>query len=69
MDGEEVKEMKKWTYFQLSDYKSMTYGELAELVKDAASGLVETGHNKDTIFNIYASTSVHWQVMANGESD
>lgn len=68
VDGEEVKEMKKWTFFEMSDYHSMTYAELGALVKAAGSALVETGHNKKTIFNIYASTSVHWQVMANGES-
>lgn len=68
VSGEEVKETKKWSYFELSDYHYMTYSELAALVKDAGSALVETGHSKDTIFNIYASTSVHWQVMANGMS-
>lgn len=68
VSGEEVKETKKWSYFELSDYHYMTYAELAELVKNAGSALVETGHSKTTIFNIYASTSVHWQVMANGES-
>lgn len=53
----------------MGDYKYITYGELASIVKDAASALVETGHLKKTIFNIYASTGVHWQVMANGELD
>jgi len=66
--GKEVKEKKNWQYFELSDYKYMTYNELAKVVKDAASALVETGHSKDTMFNIFASTSVHWQVMANGTS-
>lgn len=60
-------ETKKWSYFELGDYQYMTYSELAALVKDAGSALVETGHSKDTIFNIYASTSVHWQVLANGK--
>ncbi|GAA5990281.1 hypothetical protein JCM5350_002077 [Sporobolomyces pararoseus] len=63
--GKEVKEKKNWSYFELSDYKYMTYNELAKVVKDAASALRETGHSKDTMFNIFASTSVHWQVMAN----
>ncbi|GAA5902462.1 uncharacterized protein JCM6883_001417 [Sporobolomyces salmoneus] len=63
--GKEVKEKKNWQYFELSDYKYLSYKELAEIVKQAASALIETGHSKDTMFNIFASTSVHWQVMAN----
>ncbi|CEQ41131.1 SPOSA6832_02830, partial [Sporobolomyces salmonicolor] len=63
--GEETTEKKKWQYYELSDYKYLTYKEMADVVKDAASALRETGHGTETIFNIYASTSVHWQVMAN----
>ncbi|KAI5480011.1 long-chain acyl-CoA synthetase [Pseudohyphozyma bogoriensis] len=63
--GKEVKETKKWSYFNLSEYKWWTYKEFATLVDQAASALVETGHSKDTIFNIYASTSPRWQLMAN----
>lgn len=61
-------EMKKWSYFELSDYKYWTYGELAAIVKKAGSALVATGHTRDTIFNIYSGTSPRWQVMANGAS-
>ncbi|SCZ97936.1 BZ3500_MvSof-1268-A1-R1_Chr3-3g06468 [Microbotryum saponariae] len=64
--NETVTETKKWSYFELSDYKYMSYNELASKVKAAASALVEAGHSSKTIFNIYASTSVNWQVMANG---
>ncbi|GAA6006589.1 hypothetical protein JCM11491_003108 [Sporobolomyces phaffii] len=63
--GKQVKEKKNWQYFELSDYKYLSYSQLAAVVKDAASALVETGHSKDTMFNIFASTSVHWQVIAN----
>ncbi|GAA6061533.1 hypothetical protein JCM10212_004523, partial [Sporobolomyces blumeae] len=63
--GKEVTEKKLWQYFELSDYKYWTYRELANVVRDAASALVETGHSRDTVFNIYAQTSAHWQVMAN----
>ncbi|GAA5884097.1 hypothetical protein JCM6882_002138 [Rhodosporidiobolus microsporus] len=63
--GKETKETKKWQYYQLSDYRTMTYAELGALVKDAASALVELGHSRDTVFNVYSQTGVHWQVMAN----
>jgi hypothetical protein len=64
--GKEVTEKKTWSYWHLSDYKWWTYKELAAVVKQAGSALVKTGHSKDTIFNIYSSTSPRWQVMANG---
>ncbi|GAA5853975.1 hypothetical protein JCM8547_008176 [Rhodosporidiobolus lusitaniae] len=63
--GKEVKETKKWQYYEMSDYKTMTYAELGKKIKDAASALVETGHSRSTVFNIYSSTCVNWQVMAN----
>ncbi|BGP66339.1 long-chain fatty acid-CoA ligase [Rhodotorula toruloides] len=65
VNGEETTETKKWTYYEMSDYKYLTYKQLGEMVADVASALVETGHSRSTIFNIYASTSAHWQVMAN----
>ncbi|GAA6011180.1 hypothetical protein JCM10207_005529 [Rhodosporidiobolus poonsookiae] len=63
--GKEVKEKKSWQFFELSDYRTMTYAELGKLIKDAASALLETGHSRDTIFNVYSQTGVNWQVMAN----
>lgn len=48
------------------DYKYWTYSEFATIVKKVGSALVETGHSKNTIFNIYSGTSPRWQVMANG---
>ncbi|GAA5842143.1 hypothetical protein JCM11251_006538 [Rhodosporidiobolus azoricus] len=63
--GQQTTETKKWQYYELSDYKTMTYSELGTLVADAASGLVELGHTRETIFNVYSQTGVNWQVMAN----
>ncbi|GJN94204.1 hypothetical protein Rhopal_007278-T1 [Rhodotorula paludigena] len=62
--GEQVTEKKQWTTFELSDYHYWTYAELGAAVDAAASALVETKHSRSTIFNIYASTSRNWQVMA-----
>ncbi|KWU43352.1 acetyl-CoA synthetase-like protein [Rhodotorula sp. JG-1b] len=63
--GKQVKEMKEWSYFHLSDYKWWTYREFASYVEHAASALRHCGVNPGTVFNIYASTGRHWQVMAN----
>jgi len=63
--GKQVKEKKNWNYFELSDYKYLTYQELDQKVKQAGSALRETGVEKGKMFNIFSSTSVNWQVMAN----
>lgn len=65
--GKETSEMKTWLYYEMADYQWLTYKQLAEVVQLAGSALVATGHSKKTIFNIYASTSPKWQVMANGK--
>ncbi|EPQ30980.1 uncharacterized protein PFL1_01169 [Pseudozyma flocculosa PF-1] len=63
-DGKEVKEMKKWEFYELSDYKYLTYTELDQRIQDASSGLRGLGLTSATRFNIYASTGVNWQNMA-----
>ncbi|GAA6014725.1 hypothetical protein JCM8202_001640 [Rhodotorula sphaerocarpa] len=63
--GKEVTETKQWSYYHLSDYKWWTYKQFAEYVENAASALRHTGVNPGSVFNIYASTGRHWQVMAN----
>ncbi|KAM0789806.1 hypothetical protein ACM66B_006657 [Microbotryomycetes sp. NB124-2] len=66
VDGKQVTEQKTWQYFELTDYKYMTYKELYDVSKQAGSALIETGHSKETIFNIYSQTSKNWQIMAQG---
>lgn len=61
--GKEVVEKKKWKYFQLSDYKYISYIEFDEKVKAVAAGLVKYGINRGEVFNIYASTCLNWQYM------
>ncbi|KAJ7224544.1 long-chain-fatty-acid-CoA-ligase [Mycena pura] len=64
VDGKEVTEKKKWKYFQLSDYKFITYVQLREQVSEIARGLVDLGITSDDVFNIYAATSLNWQLLA-----
>lgn len=64
VDGKDVKEKKTWQYFEMSDYKYLTYKEFDERVSHASSGLVNLGLSKDTRFNIYAATAINWQNMA-----
>ncbi|KAJ7474482.1 long-chain-fatty-acid-CoA-ligase [Mycena galericulata] len=64
VEGKEVTQTKKWKYFELSDYKYISYVQLRDQVSEVARGLVDMGITTDDVFNIYASTSINWQVMA-----
>ncbi|KAI0032135.1 long-chain-fatty-acid-CoA-ligase [Vararia minispora EC-137] len=62
--GKEVSEMKKWRYFQLSDYKFISFIDLKKAVVEVAGGLLELGLQKGEVVNIYAQTSPQWQFMS-----
>lgn len=55
--GKEVKEKKTWKYFEMSDYKYMTYREILDSVTLIGSGLRAVGLEKGKTFNIYAATA------------
>lgn len=57
VEGKEVKEMKTWQFYELSNYKYITYNEFEERIQHASSGLVNLGMSKQTRFNIYAATA------------
>jgi len=57
VDGKEVKEIKKWKYFQLSDYKYLSFVEVQAAVSEIARGLVHIGITSDDVFNVYSQTS------------
>jgi long-chain acyl-CoA synthetase len=54
--GKEIKETKTWKYFQLSDYKYLSYLDVQKKVTDLSRGLVELGITQTDIFNLYAQT-------------
>jgi long-chain acyl-CoA synthetase len=66
VDGKEVKEKKLWKYFQLSDYKYLNYVQLQEAANEIARGLLSLGITKEDVINVYAATSVNWQLMSHG---
>lgn len=57
VEGKDVKEMKTWSYYELSDFKYITYREFEERIQHASSGLANLGLSKNTHFNIYAATA------------
>ncbi|KAJ7661936.1 long-chain-fatty-acid-CoA-ligase [Mycena polygramma] len=58
------KATKKWKYFQLGDYQYISYVQLEEQVSEIARALVDLEITTQDVFNIYAATSVNWQLMA-----
>ncbi|KAL1734595.1 hypothetical protein EV714DRAFT_280990 [Schizophyllum commune] len=64
--GKEVKEKKIWKYFELSDYKFLSYKEVFVAVSEVARGLVDLGITKEDIFNVYSQTCINWQLIAHG---
>lgn len=55
--GKEVKEMKKWTYYEMSDYEYLSYREIEQQVRQVGSGLRSLGMEKGKMFNIFAATA------------
>ncbi|KAJ7060732.1 long-chain-fatty-acid-CoA-ligase [Mycena amicta] len=64
VDGEEFTETKTWKYFQLSDFKYISFVQLLDRVSEVARGLVDIGITTEDVFNIYAETSLNWQLIA-----
>lgn len=56
VDGKEVKEKKKWKYFELSDFQFHSFIDVKNIVSEIGRGLLELGIAADEVFNIYAQT-------------
>ena len=65
VDGKEVTQKKLWKYFELSDYKYLSYIELKEAISEVSRGLIDLGITKDDVFNVYAQTRyvTPWSVV------
>lgn len=57
VDGEQVTEKKKWSYFELSEYKYISYLDVQERATEVAGGLIALGVTKEEIINVYAATA------------
>lgn len=66
--GKPQKVPKKWTYFEMSPYSYITYGELLETIKTYGYGLRKLGMTAGDKLHIYAATSANWQIMAQAAS-
>ncbi|KAI0944757.1 hypothetical protein AcW1_002390 [Taiwanofungus camphoratus] len=62
--GKEVTEKKIWKYFELSDYKYLSFVQVKEAALEIAGGLLKLGVSKSDVINVYAATSANWQLMS-----
>lgn len=54
--GKEVTEKKTWKYFQLSDYKYLSFQQVKEAAVEVAGALLELGIQKTDVVNVYSAT-------------
>lgn len=54
--GKETTEKKTWKYFQLSDYKYLSFQQVQDTAREIAGGLLELGVQKTDVVNVYAAT-------------
>jgi len=66
VNGNEVKEMKKWNYYELSNYKWKSIKEIRLTCEKIGSALVHFGFKQGEKLCLFASTSADWQMFAHG---
>lgn len=66
VDGKEEAVDKKWTYFEMSDYRFMTFLEYQQMALRCGAGLRKLGMQKDDRLHIFAATTPYWLAMAHG---
>ena len=54
--GKEVTEKKIWKYFQLSDYKYLSFQQVKDAAIEIAGGFLKLGVQKTDVVNVYAAT-------------
>lgn len=62
IDGEEKTIDKDWLYYEKSDYKYISFGQLQTLINHYGKGLIKIGlnHGGSNKLHIFAATSPHW---------
>ncbi|KAK3381316.1 hypothetical protein B0H63DRAFT_495081 [Podospora didyma] len=64
VDGEVVEVDKEWTYFELSDYKYLTYQEYFTLILQVGAGLRKLGLSPKDRVHMFATTTPQWLGMS-----
>ncbi|CCF57811.1 hypothetical protein KAFR_0D01650 [Kazachstania africana CBS 2517] len=65
IDGKKTTVDKTWLYYELSDYRYITFNELTDIMHDLGKGLNKIGLRPNTTdrLHIFASTSQKWMQM------
>ncbi|KAL9013581.1 MAG: hypothetical protein Q9173_001744 [Seirophora scorigena] len=66
IDGQEQEVDKEWTFFELSEYKYISFVEYERMALDIGAGLRKLGLVKGDRLHLYAGTSPHWLGMSHG---
>ncbi|OTB09625.1 hypothetical protein M426DRAFT_316173 [Hypoxylon sp. CI-4A] len=64
VDGVKTEVDKQWTYFELSPYSFLTYGEYKTRALQVGAGLRKLGLEPGDVLHIFATTSANWLGMA-----
>lgn len=65
VDGKETVEKKTWKYFELSEYKYISYVQFKDRIHVLAKALVELGITDRDVWNVYSQT---WYVLLSRRS-
>lgn len=66
VDGQQQEVDKKWTYFELSDYKYMSFVEFEKQALSLGAGFKKLGMGATDRVHIFAATSSQWLAIAHG---
>ncbi|KAI4152028.1 MAG: hypothetical protein LQ341_000784 [Variospora aurantia] len=66
VDGQEQEVDKKWTFFELSEYKYISFVEYERMALEIGAGLRKLGLAKGDRLHLYAGTSPYWLAMSHG---
>ncbi|KAI0199861.1 acetyl-CoA synthetase-like protein [Astrocystis sublimbata] len=66
VDGVKTEVEKKWTYFELSPYKFLTFKEYETRALNVGAGLRKLGLGSGDRIHIFASTSANWLCLSHG---
>jgi long-chain acyl-CoA synthetase len=56
VNGQEQRELKKWKYFQLSEFQYVGYRKMSEICHDIGAGMAHLGLKKGNKLEIFAAT-------------
>jgi len=66
VDGKEEEVDKKWTYFELSPYKFISFVEYEQLALKVGAGYRALGLKAEDRVHLFAATHQHWLASAHG---